>query len=108
MHTSDANERLYVSLFYFISIITPLIGPAILWFIKRNSTYVTGHAIHYLNFVISYFLYQAFAGFFYFIGIGVILNGMLTVMMIVFTVFAGIYAYQGKEYSIPLTIRIFS
>jgi len=108
MHTSTSEERVFASMIYFISFITAIFGPLILWFLKRDSEYVHQHGMHYTNFFISYFLYQAAAGFLIIIGIGFILNGILTVMMIVFTIIAGIKAFQGTSYKIPLVIRFLS
>lgn len=108
MGTPSANERLTASLLYFLSFFTAIIGPAILWYINRHSQYVHLHGLYYLNFAVSYFLYQAAAGFFYFIGIGIIINGVLTVLMVIFMVIAGIFAYQGKQFNIPFVIRFFS
>ncbi|TDL31533.1 DUF4870 domain-containing protein [Jeotgalibacillus sp. S-D1] len=108
METSSANERLTASLLYFLSFFTAIIGPAILWYIHRHSPYVHQHGLYYLNFSVSYFLYQAAAGFLYFIGIGIIINAVLTVLMVIFMVIGGIFAYQGKQFKIPLVIRFFS
>ena len=108
MQQSNAEERLFASLMYFTSFFTTIIGPAILWFLKRDSAYVLQHGIMYLNFIVSYFLYQVAASFLYFIGIGFVINGILAMMMIIFTIIAGIYAYEGTVYRIPLVIRLFS
>ncbi|KIL52150.1 DUF4870 domain-containing protein [Jeotgalibacillus soli] len=108
MHTPSSQDRLFASLMYFLSFLTAIIAPAIIWFLKRDSDYINYHGKEYTNFVISYFLYQAVAGFLMFIGIGFILTGVLTILMIVFTILAGIKAYQGEKYRIPLVIKFFS
>ncbi|PPA70596.1 DUF4870 domain-containing protein [Jeotgalibacillus proteolyticus] len=104
----SSTERLTASLLYFLNFFTPIIGPAIVWYLNRKSDYMREHGVIYLNFLISYFLYQAFAGFLYIIAIGVLINIVLGVMMFVFMIIAGIYAYQGRFYKIPLVIRFFS
>ncbi|WP_227396469.1 DUF4870 domain-containing protein [Jeotgalibacillus aurantiacus] len=103
-----SDERLVAGLMYFTSFFTAIIGPLVLWFVKRDSLFVQKHGYMYLNFVISYFLYQAAAGFLIVFGIGIVLNVILGVLMIIFTVLAGIKALQGEVYHIPLTIRFFT
>ena len=108
MQPAKSDERLFGSLIYFTSFFTAIIGPLILWYLKRDSPFVRQHGILYLNFFVSYFLYQAAAGFFYIIGIGFVINGILSVMMFIFTIVGGIYAYKGSIYRIPLVLRLFS
>ena len=108
MQTSNSDERLFASLIYFTSFFTAILGPAVLWYLKRDSAYVRQHGILYLNFFVSYFLYQAFAGFFYIIGIGFVMNIILSAMMFIFTIIGGIRAYQGTIYRIPFVLRLFS
>ncbi|MBM7579502.1 DUF4870 domain-containing protein [Jeotgalibacillus terrae] len=106
MHSSE--DRLVAALMYFTSTVTFIVGPLILWLIKRDAPFVREHGYVYLNFAVSYFLYQAFAGFFYFIGIGWVINSVLTVLWIVFAIIAGIYALKGDVFKIPLVIRFFT
>ncbi|KIL52607.1 hypothetical protein KP77_06340 [Jeotgalibacillus alimentarius] len=106
MHSSE--DRLVAALMYFTSTVTFIVGPLILWLIKRDAPFVREHGYVYLNFAVSYFLYQAFAGFFYFIGIGWVINSVLTVLWIVFAIIAGLYALRGDVFKIPLVIRFFT
>ncbi|MGD7045127.1 DUF4870 domain-containing protein [Jeotgalibacillus proteolyticus] len=108
MQPSTSDERLAAGMMYFLNFFTAIIGPFLIWYIKRESPFVHRHGLHYLNFLVSYFLYQAAAGFLYFIGIGIVINMILSVMMAIFIVIAGIYAFQGKQFRIPLVVRFFS
>ncbi|WP_041056209.1 DUF4870 domain-containing protein [Jeotgalibacillus campisalis] len=108
MQSSTSDERLAAGLLYFLNFFTAIIGPFLIWYVKRDSPFVNQHGLHYLNFLVSYFLYQAAAGFFYFIAIGFIINVILSILMAVFITVAGIYAFKGKQFRIPLVIRFFS
>ncbi|WP_166786747.1 DUF4870 domain-containing protein [Jeotgalibacillus salarius] len=106
MHSSE--DRLVAALIYFTSLVTFIVGPLILWFIKKDAPFVREHGYAYLNFAVSYFLYQAAAGFFYFIGIGFVINSVLTVLWVIFAIIAGLYALKGSVFRIPLVIRFFT
>ncbi|AJD90100.1 hypothetical protein JMA_07830 [Jeotgalibacillus malaysiensis] len=73
----QSEDRLVAAMMYFTSTVTFIVGPLILWFIKRDAPFVREHGYVYLNFAVSYFLYQAAAGFLYFIGIGLVINKVL-------------------------------
>ena len=70
MHTTS-DERLFAMLIYVTSFFTTIIGPLIIWLIKREeSEFIDFHGKEYLNFVISYFVYGIVAGISVFLFIG--------------------------------------
>ena len=57
MQTTN-DERLLAMLIYVTSFFTTIIGPIIIWLIKReDSEFIDFHGKEYLNFIISYTVY---------------------------------------------------
>lgn len=104
---STENERLFSCLIYVLSFFTVLIGPLIIWLLKKDSPFVNYHGKQYFNFLLSYFLYICICFPLVFILIGFVLIWILGIFAFVFTIVAAIKAYDGEEYSIPLSIRFF-
>ena len=102
--TSD--ERLLGMLIYATSFFTTIIGPIIIWLIKREeSSFIDYHGKQYFNFVISYFIYSIIAGISIIILVGMILVPVVAVSAFVFTIIAAIKAYNGETYQIPFIIK---
>lgn len=100
------DERLMAMLIYLISIATSIIGPLIIWLIKReDSDFVDYHGKEYFNMVISYFIYGVIAFILSFILIGFVLYPILAIALLIFTIIAAVKAYQGERYQIPFIFR---
>src|SRR5690625_5780846 len=99
-HVSTSNdERLLAMLIYVTSLFTTIIGPIIIWLIKRDeSEFIDYHGKEYLNFVISYFIYGVVAGITVIILIGFILAPIVGIAAFIFTIIAAVKAYQGERY----------
>ena len=101
------EERLFATAIYAISFFTVFIGPVVIWLIKRNdSPFIDAHGKEYLNFIISYGLYSIFSVMLMFIVIGFFTIWVIGVLTVVFTIVAGIKAFQGQEYRIPFVFRL--
>ncbi|MBS4190867.1 DUF4870 domain-containing protein [Bacillus sp. FJAT-49705] len=101
------DERLLATLIYVTSIFTAIIGPLIIWLIKKDeSSFVDYHGKEYFNFIISYAIYFLISLVLMIILIGFILMWIVGIVAFVFTIIAAIKAYEGKEYHFPLIFRI--
>ena len=104
---TTSDDRLMAMLIYVTSLFTTIIGPIIIWLLKREeSAFIDYHGKEYLNFVISYFVYGIVASISMIVLIGFLLAPVVAVAAIVFTIIAAIKAYNGEMYRIPLIFRI--
>lgn len=101
------DDRLFAALIYVTGIFTTIIGPLIIWILKKDqSPFVDYHGRQYFNFIISYFIYGVVAGVLILVVIGAILLPIIGIAGFVFTVIAAIKAYEGSKYRIPFILRI--
>lgn len=100
------DEKLFAALIYITSFFTTIIGPLVIWLIKRDeSKFIDHHGKEYLNFIISYFIYSVVAWVSVIILIGFILGPIVTIAALVFTIIAIVKAFKGEMYRIPFIIR---
>lgn len=105
---SQSDERLFSMLMYVLSFFTAIIGPLIIWLMKReDSEFVDFHGKQYFNFFISYTIYGIVASISLIILIGLLLVPVVGIMYVVFTIIAAVKAYNGEQYKIPLVIQFF-
>lgn len=104
MPTKD--EKLLAVLLYVLSFPTPLLGPLVIWLIKKDSPFIDYHGREYFNFLISYTIYGVIAGILSLVVIGWLILPILGVAAVIFTIIAAIRAYEGVEYRIPFIFRI--
>lgn len=101
------DDRLLSMLIYVTSIFTTIIGPLIIWLIKRDeSEFINYHGKEYFNFVISFFVYSLVAGLSTIILIGFILVPIVTIAFIVLLIMAAVKSYNGEYYRIPFVFRL--
>lgn len=100
------DERLFAMLLYILSLFFPVIAPLIIWLIKRDeSDFVDYHGKEYFNFLLSYFIYTVISTILVLLLIGILLLIVIGILVFIFTIVAGIKAFNGKRYRIPLVIR---
>ncbi|GAA0307136.1 hypothetical protein GGQ92_002050 [Gracilibacillus halotolerans] len=105
---SQSDERLFSMLMYVLSFFTAIIGPLIIWLMKReDSEYVDFHGKQYFNFFLSYTIYGIVASISIIVLIGLLLAPVVAIMYFVFTIIAAVKAYNGEMYKIPLVIQFF-
>ncbi len=104
MPTKD--EKLFAVLLYVLSFPTPLLGPLVIWLLKKDSQFIDYHGREYFNFLISYTIYGLIAGLLVIVGVGLLILPVLGVAAVVFTIIAAVRAYEGIEYRIPFIFRI--
>jgi uncharacterized Tic20 family protein len=93
----------------------PVIGPLIVYLVKKDNPFVHRHAAEALNFNLSIMIYGiglaivTFAGLFVFFGLLLIpLFFVLAAGWFVLVIVAAVKASRGEEYQYPLTIRFVS
>ena len=83
-----------------------IIGPLILWLIKKDELPLVDHAgKEAINFQISMTIYAFIAGLLCIILIGFIILPILAVVDVVMIVKAAIRASKGEEFTYPISIR---
>ncbi|WML53757.1 DUF4870 domain-containing protein [Neobacillus sp. PS3-12] len=101
------EERILAAAIYVISFFAPVLGPLVIWLLKREeSSFIDYHGKEYFNFMISYFVYTVISGILTLILIGFIGLWLSGILIVVFTIVAGIKAYEGTEYRIPWIFRL--
>ncbi|MGP7815932.1 DUF4870 domain-containing protein [Niallia sp. 01092] len=100
------DEKLFAMLIYVSSLFTVIVGPLIIWLLKRDSEFVDYHGKEYFNFLISYAVYLLISGILMLILIGFVTTPLIGLLILVFTIIAAIKGYEGKEYRIPFVFRI--
>ncbi|MFD2657028.1 DUF4870 domain-containing protein [Gracilibacillus thailandensis] len=103
---TNSDERLFGMLIYLLSFFAPIIGPLIIWLIKRDeSAFIDYHGKEYFNFFISFTIYSIVSGILVVVLIGFVLLAIVAVLAFIFTLIALFKAFNGEEYRIPLVIR---
>jgi uncharacterized protein len=101
------DERLLAAAIYVSSFFTAIIGPLLIWLLKRDSSHLVDyHGKEYLNFIISYSVYSIVSMLLMIVLIGFITIWIVGIAAFVFTIIAAIKAYEGQEYRIPLIFRL--
>lgn len=126
MDTSEDN-RLMAMLIYVLSFFTGIIGPILLWVIKRkDSKLVDAAGKTFLNSFISYMIYAVVGVFLMFLSlfasgdnsglaflsllfvfVGLMVLTILSIISFVCTIIACIKYFNGELYQMPLTISFF-
>lgn len=104
---SSNDERMLATAIYVSSFFTTIIGPLVIWLLKKDeSEYINYHGKEYFNFIISYGVYSIISVFLMFVLIGFITIWAVGVAAFVFTIIAAVKAYEGTEYRFPLVFRL--
>lgn len=108
IHVPPSNEeKTFSLLIYILSFFTAIIGPLIIWLLKRNeSEFIDYHGKEYFNLVISFFVYEIIAALSVIILIGAILVPLVSITFIVFIILGAVKSYQGEYYRFPFIFRI--
>ncbi|QHL23300.1 DUF4870 domain-containing protein [Staphylococcus aureus] len=120
------DENIMAMLIYLLSLFTSIIGPLIIWLLKKDESKLVDRAgKNYLNYTISYIIWSIVLVVITFIGvfliatdisfiiiigfiitfIGILSIFAFSILSFVFTIIAYVKYYNGQEYVIPLTIR---
>jgi len=83
-----------------------VIGPLIIWLIKKDeSAFVDDQGKESLNFQISFTIYALVAALLIIVVIGIVLLIALGVLMLILVIVAAIKASNGEHYRYPMSIR---
>ena len=114
------DENIMAMLIYLLSLFTSIIGPLIIWLLKKDESKLVDRAgKNYLNYTISYIIWSIVLVVITLIGvfliatdidfiitfIGILSIFAFSILSFVFTIIACVKYYNGQEYIIPLTIR---
>ena len=103
---TTSDDRLFAMLIYLTSLFFPLLGPLLIWMLKRDdSAFVDYHGNEYFNFLISYTVYGFISAILIIVLIGIVLAVVLGILVFIFTLIALFKAYNGQAYRIPLIFR---
>ncbi|MBO1199834.1 DUF4870 domain-containing protein [Staphylococcus simiae] len=124
----NKDDNTMAMLIYLLSLFSGIIGPLIIWLIKKSDSKLVDRAgKNYFNFAISYFLWTIALGIICLIGfffllteatalvvigfiiifIAVLALFALSILQLVFTIIACVKYMNGQEYLIPLSLRMF-
>ncbi|CDR25538.1 DUF4870 domain-containing protein [Staphylococcus schweitzeri] len=123
---NNNDDNIMAMLIYLLSLFTALIGPLIIWLLKKDESPLVDRAgKNYLNYMLSYIIWSVVLAIFTIISIliasidieilsiigfimilfSVLLLFAFVILSFVFTIIACVKYYNGQEYVIPLTIR---
>ncbi len=89
--------------------IPPLVGPLVVWLLKRDvHPFVDEAGKEALNFNITFFIYLIVSALSIFLLIGIVLLPIVAVAWLVLVVVAAVRTSEGTSYRYPLTIRFVS
>lgn len=104
----SSEDKLFGMLIFLLNFFTAIIGPLIIWLIKReDSPYVDHHGKEYFNLIISFFVYELIAAASMFLLIGFVLVPIVSITFIVFIIIGAVKAYEGEYYRFPFIFRLF-
>lgn len=122
------DERMMAMLVYLLSFFTTIIGPLIIWLLKKDESRLVDKAgKNYFNMVISYFIWFTVLTIAFFIlmfGFMVneptvnivvsiivfliaIISVVLSICYLIFHIIACVKYFKGESYLVPLSIRFF-
>jgi len=85
-----------------------VLGPVVVWIMKKDDPYVVAAAKEAVNFNISFFIYAIVAGLSLFILIGLLLLPVVLITWLVLVIIAGVRTADGQQYRYPVTLRLIS
>lgn len=102
---SNGFDKTIVIITYVLMFFTAVIGPLIVWVIKKDDNPATEAALRNLvNFGISYTIYLIIAGLTMIILIGYLLTPIITVAFYIFIIIGIVKSSDGEIYKAPFTI----
>ena len=86
----------------------PIVGPLVVWLLKKDDPWVEYHAKEALNFNISFMIYGLLAAVAIVLLVGLILLPVVAISWFILTIRAAISAANGDYYRYPMTMRFVS
>jgi uncharacterized Tic20 family protein len=85
-----------------------LVGPLVVWLLKKDDPYIEAHAKDALNFNISFLIYGIVAAISIILLVGLLALPAVLVTWFVLVIVAAVKAGNGEDYEYPFTIRFVS
>jgi hypothetical protein len=109
--TADARNWAtlsHMSAFVMFLGVPSLLGPLVMWLLRRDDPYAEFHAKEALNFNISFMIYGFLAGLSIILLVGLILLPAVLITWFVLVIRAAIKTSAGEYYRYPMTMRFVS
>ena len=106
--TSDARNWAmlsHMSAFVMFLGIPAVVGPLVMWLLRRDDPYAEYHAKEALNFNISFMIWAILAGLSILLVVGLILLPAVLITWFVLVIRAAIKTAAGEDYRYPMTMR---
>ncbi|MDH3294158.1 MAG: DUF4870 domain-containing protein [Acidimicrobiia bacterium] len=104
---STTDESTMATLIHISAIFTGIIGPVIIWALKRDqSDFVDRHGREAMNFQITLYIAAFISFILVFVLIGFLFLFAIFVAQILFPILAAVAASRGQDYRYPLTLRL--
>lgn len=101
------DERLLATAIYVLSFIFPILGPLIIWLLKKDeSDFVDFHGREYFNLFISYTVYGIISGILVILLVGILLLKIVGIGLAIFTIIGAVKAFDGEMYRMPFIFRL--
>lgn len=99
----------HLSAFSVFLVPIPVIGPVIVWAVKREDhPFIDHHGREAVNFNLSVFVYAIVAAVSLLLLVGIVLLPLVFLLWFIVTVVAALKAAAGEWYRCPMTIRFLS
>lgn len=85
--------------------VPPVVGPLLVWLLKKEDPWVEYHAKEALNFNISFMIYALLSAVAIVLLVGLILLPVVVISWFVLTIKAAISTSNGDYYRYPMTMR---
>jgi uncharacterized Tic20 family protein len=96
----------HLSAFVMFFGVPALVGPFVVWLLKRDIPYVDQQGKEALNFNISFLIYGIASAFLIIFLVGLLLLPIVLVTWFVLVIVAAVKAAAGEDYRYPLTLRL--
>jgi uncharacterized Tic20 family protein len=98
----------HLSAFVMFFGIPSIVGPLVVWALKKEDPYVDYHGKEAMNFNISFLLYGVVSAILILVAIGLVLLPLVGLVWFVLVIVGAVKASNGEYYRYPLTIRFIS
>ncbi|MDJ0498277.1 MAG: DUF4870 domain-containing protein [Acidimicrobiia bacterium] len=88
--------------------VPPIVGPLLVWLLKKDDPWVEYHAKEALNFNISFMIYGLVAALAIILLVGLLLLPAVVIGWFILTIKAAIRTSNGEYYRYPMTMRFVS
>jgi len=106
-HSTQGFDKSMVMVSFIVSAFTAVVGPLILWVLKKDEDPATAEALrHVANFGLSYTIYGIVAGLLTVVLIGAIIGPIIGLAFYIFLILGAVKAYNGEMYKPPFTLDI--